>query len=297
MTMQPVPNPPQSNAALAVSPDEITRAYDIEPGLVRDTLELERIVALYSPAALSKLPSALQTAVMSRGMKLIREAMTEKLVKFVFMPMQGSKLGFRTDKDKDGGYPWEVVRDAAIEAMMRGLRPIGNEFNIIGGNCYTTKEGIERKLADFPGLTNLDLTPGVPTVKDSAALVPFEATWRLNGKPDELRCLQFPPDKDGVVIDTRIPVRVNAGQIVDAIIGKARRKMLGKIWERITGIREDVGDAIDTVGEAVKEDRKAQGSDAAADELINKHKGKVAAKKNTDPAADSSGNPEPGANG
>lgn len=270
--------------------------YGLDPALVRDTEKVESIIALYKPDAIAHLPAMTQAIVLGQGMRSLRTAMTQKLVEYVFMPLQGSKLGFRTDKDKDGGYPWDIVRDASIEALMRGLRPIGNEFNIIGGNCYTTKEGFERKLEEFPGLSNLLLTPGVPVMKDGGALVPFEATWRLNGKRDELYAAHV-TDKDGVVTDTRIPVRVNSGQIVDAIIGKARRKMLARIWERITGIKENDGDVVDTVGVAVAEDKKAQGTDAAVDELIAKHKPKAPGKKNGDPAAGSDGNPEPGANG
>jgi len=294
----------QQNTAIALSQEDLATTYGLEPALVRDTANVEMIVAKYKPDAIAHLPPMTQAIVLGRGMKELREAMTEKLVRYVFMPLQGIKLGFRTDKDKDGGYPWEIVRDAAVEALMRGLRPIGNEFNIIGGNCYTTKEGFERKLTEFPGLTDLEITPGVPVIKDSSALVPFEAKWKIDGKPDELRAVLFPPDKEtGEVVDTRIPVRVNSGQIVDAVVGKGKRKMLARIWERITGVKEDSGDVadvIDTVGVAVAEDKKAQGTDAAADELVAKHKAKNAAKKNgetpKDPAVDSSGHPEPGAN-
>jgi hypothetical protein len=243
-----------------------------------------------------------QTVVLAKGMRDLREAMSEKLVKYVFMPMQGTKLGFRTDKDKDGGYPWDIVRDCAMEAMLRGLRPIGNEFNIIGGNCYTTLEGFDRKLAEFPGLTDLELTPGVPVLKDGGALVPYEASWKVNGKPDSLECTQT-TSTDGVITDRRIPVRVNSGQIVDAILGKAKRKMLARIYERISGIKTPDGDVIDTVGEAVEVDTQVQGTDAAAQALIDKHKAKAAEKKNgakasaADPAAGSDGAPEPGAAG
>jgi hypothetical protein len=287
-------------------PDALA-VHQLPEDLVRTTGKIEEIVARSNPAAIARLPPMTQTIVLAKGMHELRLAMTDDLVKRVFMPLQGTRLGFRTDKDKDGGYPHEIVRDAIIEAMMRGLRPIGNELNIIGGNCYTTLEGLERKVREFPGLASIELTPGVPTMKDGGALVPFEARWRINGTDDCLVCA-LRTDADGVVHDTRIPVRVNSGQIVDAILGKAKRKMLARVYERLTGFREPDGDAIDTEGEvvaeAVAQDKSAQGAQGAAESLAAKHRAKRAAGKAdkpaeppADPAAGSDGHPEPGADG
>src|SRR5215204_5340477 len=57
------------------------------------------------------------------------------------MQMQGNKLGFKTDKDKDGGYPEAIVKNCLIEAVLMGVQPFGNQFNIIANNTYITKEG------------------------------------------------------------------------------------------------------------------------------------------------------------
>ncbi len=66
-----------------------------------------------------------------------------------------------------------------------------------------------------------------------------------------LRCAQ---EKDGT--DMRIPVKVNGGMGADAILGKAERKMLFRIYQRVNGssfgaVDGEVGDveAINTTGE------------------------------------------------
>lgn len=203
--------------------------------------------------AVSNLPTFIQAVQMASGISALRAALTDQFVQTTLMPLQGSKLGFLTDKDKDGGYGMAVVRDVAIEAMLRGFSIVGNEFNIIAAGFYGAKAGWERKVSQFPGLTDLVLQPGVPqNVGDKGALVPYVASWRLNGKEMILRCAQ---EKDGT--DLRIPIKVNAGMGSDAVIGKATRKILFRIYQRINGsafgaVDGDVGDveAINTTGEA-----------------------------------------------
>lgn len=180
---------------------------------------------------IGKLPAFMQAVRMAQGISALRAALSDQFVQSVLMPLQGSKLGFLTDKDKDGGYGLHVVRDCCIEAMLRGFNVVGNEFNIIAGGFYGAKAGWERKVGEYPGLTDLVHQPGVPQlVGDKGALVPYVLTWRLNGTPMALRCLQ---EKDGA--DLRIPIKVNAGMGSDAILGKAARKILFRAYQRING--------------------------------------------------------------
>lgn len=256
---------------------ELAVTHGMSVAILENTQKVETIVQRVSPDALATLPPMTRTVLLAKGMHDLRTALTKELVETVFMPLQGTKLGFRADKD----YPWEIVRDVAMEAMLRGFQPCGNEFNIIGGNFYATQEGLERKVTEFPGLTNLILTPGVPVMKDGGSLVPYEATWKLHGREDYLDCsLTKTPEGEQ---DRRIPVKVNNGQGADAILGKAKRKMLARICQRISGQSIPEGDIVDTVGEAVAVERRAQGTDAATQDLINKHKTK-SAPKNEAPA-------------
>jgi hypothetical protein len=156
------------------------------------------------------------------------------------MPLQGSKLGFVTDKDAGGGYPAEVVREVIIEALLRGFRPVGNEFNIIAGQFYGAKNGFERIVREWPGLTNLRIDLGVPhLVAEKGALVPCEARWRLDGRDMKVECR--PAAGDG--FDTRIPVKVNGGMGPDAILGKATRKLYARVYQVLTGCASDIVDA------------------------------------------------------
>lgn len=62
------------------------------------------------------------------------------------MKMQGKQYGFKTDSKSPQGYSQEIVKNCLIEAAIRGVEPTGNQFNILGGNCYITKEGCKHIL-------------------------------------------------------------------------------------------------------------------------------------------------------
>ena len=206
--------------------------------------------------AIANLPTFMQAIQMAQGIAALRAALTDQFMLQAIMPLQGSKLGFLTDKDKDGGYGISVVREVCIEGILRGFRCVGNEFNIIGGGFYGAKAGFHRKVQEFQGLTDLVLEPGVPTMvaDKGGALVPFTASWRFRGQPMRLEC-QYTKDGDNVV-DRRIPVKVNAGMGADAILGKAERKILYRVFARLHGntfglVDGEVGEgeAITTTGE------------------------------------------------
>ena len=193
------------------------------------------------------------------GLKQLKALLSREVVEDVFMPLQGSHLGFRTDRDKpkDNGpdhYPWEDVRDVMISALLHGFRPVGNEVNIIAGNAYFTKEGMERRVKEFPGLTDFELMAEIPRqISEGGAVVTVRATWKLNGIPDRYDAALM-KDADGER-DLRIPVKMNRGMGLDAVAGKAERKFLARVLGRLQGRSipdGDVGDAdaITTAGES-----------------------------------------------
>ncbi len=140
-----------------------------------------------------------------------------------------------------------------VQALLRGLQPVGNQINVIAGNLYVTKEGYERLLREFPGLSRLSIEIGVPATIGEGALVPCRASWSLDGQQDLLVC------EKGTDADYRIPIRVNKSMGVDAIIGKAKSKLYRRIYERLTGsvilseADTDGGDVIDGTAEPVKQ--------------------------------------------
>ncbi len=221
----------------------------------RATSEIETVLQSCNAMALREMPALTQAVTLATGVTQLRKVLSDDLVKAVFMPLQGSPLGFVTDKDKEGGYGIAVVRDCMIEAMIHGLRPVGNEINIIAGRCYAAKNGYARLVSTWPGLTDLALTPGVPQmVGDKGALLAFRAAWRLNGVQMEL-VRDLTKRADGTPSDTRIAVRVNSGMGADAVIGKATRKFLKQIYDLLSGSKLTIqdGEAIDTVGEVQSE--------------------------------------------
>lgn len=212
--------------------------------------KIESAIAECGIRSISTLPKFMQAIRMGQGIVALRQALTDTFVQATLMPLQGTALGFLTDKDKEGGYGLNVVRDCAIEAMLRGFGVVGNEFNIIAGRFYGTKGGFERQVCEFPGLRDLVLQPGVPQlIGDKGALVPFSASWTLQGKAMRIDCQQTKE------VDQRIPVKVNSGMGSDAIIGKATRKVLYRIYQRVNGssyglVDGEVGDEpIVTTGE------------------------------------------------
>lgn len=149
------------------------------------------------------------------------------------MQLQGNRLGFKSDKDKSGGYPMDVVKNCLIEAVLMGLQPFGNEFNIIAGNTYATKEGVGRLLATWKGL-KYSLICGIPKPNQDgkSAVVEVIIKWTINNESKE----ETIP----------ISIKMDAYTSVDAMIGKATRK--GRAWliSNISGIEiveADVTDA------------------------------------------------------
>jgi hypothetical protein len=200
-------------------------------GPLRAVETLEDIAQRYSPANLDAYGHFQRAMLLAEGIHRLRGALGAEVMAKI-MPLQNSPLGFLTDK-LDGGYGVEVLREALIVAVLQGAYPVGNEFNVIAGKCYLTKQYFRRKLREFQGLTDLRLAPGVPRVSESGALVPFAASWKINGRLDKIECL-FRKTETGEELDERICVRVNKGMGADAILGKAERKMLARIYTQLT---------------------------------------------------------------
>jgi hypothetical protein len=215
------------------------------------TTDIEAILARCNVTALATMPALTQAVVLATGIQQLRKALTDDIVAQVFIPLQGTQLGFVTDKDTSGGYPIAVVRDVMIDAMIHGLRPVGNEINVIAGRMYAAKNGVARLVQQFPGVTDVRITPGVPAlVGDKGALVPIRLDLKVHGQPLSV-VRELTKAADGTMHDTRLPIRVNSGMGSDAVIGKATRKILKAALDVLTGctLQLNDGDTLDTVGE------------------------------------------------
>jgi hypothetical protein len=300
----------------------IQKATTTTTAIERATAELTQTLKGCTMDLLVSLPDLEQVVALAAGYKAMRAALSKEVMEDLFMPLCGMKLGFRTDRDSkppEQQYNWEIVRECVIDAMIQGARVVGNEFNIIAEQAYFTKEFFERKLAELPELTDIVDDPGMPTVSQNgqSALVAYTVHYIYRGKRGVVK-RDLDKDSDGVVTDKRIPVRVNAGQGPDAILGKAKRKIYAQLYKRLTGSKITDGDIIDTTGESVPDlakppNAQKPGTDQQAEDLVAKHAKQAAEKKNgaskagqatlpvdgkpSDPAADSSGHPEPGSDG
>lgn len=174
----------------------------------------------------------------------MREALTPAVMAEV-MALMNSSIGFDTDRNpkkaKAGDvvepYSVEVVRDVFIESRLRGFHVIGKEFTIISGNFYAGVNGLDRLVRTHKKVANFRDTYEVPrSIGDKGALVKCKAEWLQSDNQGGLQ-----PQS----LDREFAVRVNAGQGADAIIGKAKRKLLAAVLSRLTGTIVPEGDADD----------------------------------------------------
>jgi len=178
------------------------------------------------------------TIAVAAALQSIREIMTDKVIMDGLMLLQGTKLGFVTDKDKDRGYPLEVVRDVTIEAASRGARMIGNEVNIISGACYLTKAYFFRKLDERLGAGKWRLNHHVPkTIFNDKVEIGAEVKTVISWA-----------DSGGEHSETVThQIKGNSYATADAYLGKADRKCGKWLLENITGERFSDGDTDDMI--------------------------------------------------
>ena len=168
----------------------------------------------------------------------LREAITPEMMGRI-LKLQNQRLGFRTDRDpkkvnkKTGKahepYPMEVVKDCLIESILRGLKPVGNQWNIISGELYITQEGYLFKLRDW--LDHFSPVAGVPRRHAEGAIVPYSATFRRKGSKDLER------------YEAEIPVRITGDSTAQQILGKAARQFYRRIYDMVSSMAEPDDDA------------------------------------------------------
>lgn len=171
----------------------------------------------------------------------LRELFSRPEIQSRIQALQDTPLGFRTDRDpriknkKTGQantpYPYDVVQEAAIEGLLRGLQLVGNQFNIISGRFYCTKEGFEALIKKLDFVTDFRPIIGVPQTKPGGAVVECTATWLQNDKEQTLTAV--------------IPVKGDDYSGADQLIGKASRKFLRRCYEVMSGNSMPEGEAVE----------------------------------------------------
>ena len=226
-----------------------------------DIQKLDKIAA-DAVAVLGMGSSFEQALTLADAMQSLRAAITPAMMER-FMGLQNTKLGFKTDRDphvknrrtSEYNVPYgpEVVKDCVIEATLRGVKVIGNQFNIISSGCYITQEGYAWKLKQIAELSDLQINLGVPKISSGGAIVECDATWSYKGSSASMKATIAAKGDD------------YAGS--DSYVGKATRKFLKRIFERITGSNEPEGEA---------DEAAAQISDSPKQQLAFAAPGKAA---------------------
>jgi hypothetical protein len=191
----------------------------------------------------SNVNSIENSLVVANAIGYLRESLTPEIMAPI-MSLQGSKLGFKTDRDlvkdrntgkyiKGPGYPIEVVKDCFIEMSLIGLLPTGNMWNIIAGNPYITKEGGTFLLKNM--VHGLKFSISYEDVKQSSDKLTANVTaiikWEING---EKRQETVP-----------FPIKSDPFTTFDSLIGKADRKAKVWLYNQVSGLDISDGDVED----------------------------------------------------
>lgn len=180
----------------------------------------------------------------------LRDLLELPEIKARVQSLQDTPIGFRTDKDPsimnrrtgqpNKPYDYHIVKDAIVECLLRGLQLVGNQFNIIAGRFYCTKEGFEhliRQLGKAGTIADFRPVIGIPKTSGGGCVIDCSATWSSDGKSYGL--------------EVQIAVKTSESGSTDQYIGKATRKFLKRCYEMMTGSSVPEGDAGDSDGVSI----------------------------------------------
>jgi len=218
-------------------------------------LSVSKVIDSQILSVLSSNVNGFQKAfVMSSAIDIIKAQLTDEYMKPI-MDLQGTNLGFKTDQDtikekvsnkwvtkKGDGYPLEIVRECLIEAIFLGLEVTGNQFNIIGGNMYPTREGFGAALDKIKGLKkNFEYKNIQQPTGQKVAYVTVHITWQMDGDTAKKQTIEF-------------PIKSNEYTSYDALIGKAERKAKRWLFNTVKGTDVSDGDVADIPHTVVNEE-------------------------------------------
>lgn len=141
---------------------------------------VDRQAEAVNPLALSTMKTAGRAVATAKAVGELRRALD--VLEPELKELQGSRLGFLTDKDRNGGYAMPVVKECATEAILRGLGLTGNTWNIIAGDCYVTLEGYEYLVRQCEIVTDLQILHEEPEKKGAGYVVPTTIEYKVGGK-------------------------------------------------------------------------------------------------------------------
>ena len=170
---------------------------------------------------------------LSEALQYISGQITPEKMKSIMM-LQGNKIGFKTDKDKNGGYPENVVKTCIIDAMMTGVLATGNQFNIISDGMYITKEGF------------FHLLKNITTLEDYETIPLAESFVQNKNNTANISCLikYKEVDKEAKEMKRTYIIKNHSSYgSFDGVVGKMERKARKDLYEKLTGIELAEGEA------------------------------------------------------
>lgn len=188
----------------------------------------------------------------------LRNILDDEVMNTVFMPLMNTRIGYLTDKpsNKDNSkYTVHQVRDCIIDAISFGLTPTFNQFNIIAGNMYPTKEGYTYLLKKIG--VKYFMSIGQDNSKtDKVSEIPVKIFYEYGGEKN-----------DFTITAT---VRKTNYSTYDQQKGKAEKRAKKALYELITG--KDLGDSDDEIidVESIDITSKNKNNSENQNESINK---------------------------
>lgn len=154
----------------------------------------------------------------------LRENLNDNVIK-VMRSLQNTSIGFKTDR-KDG-YDEYTIKNCIIEAYMYGLRPLNNEFNILGGNFYVTKNGLDRLVHSKAGLEKIEI------VQKGIVQSPETKKWKVKYSYSfKIKGLEEVKGEQDIIVNGTVGAK-NYEIPIDAIQGKSYRKILHHIYTKM----------------------------------------------------------------
>lgn len=181
------------------------------------------------------------------------------------LALENKKYGFLTDLKGDEKYKPETVKDCFIDALLNGVEPTGNQFNIISAKCYITKEGCKHKLRKAGVIYTVTFGNSYKQEGDRGqSYMPTTVEYKTPDNRTGKKTIDF-------------PIRVFEKTTEAAMRGMAERDILAWLIEEFTGANIPVGSVekditVDAEAEEVKDDKVVLKIDAANSNLTEEQK-------------------------
>jgi hypothetical protein len=198
----------------------------------------------------------------AKGLRYCRDMVASQLA--VFKDLAGSQMGFAVDRP-DRTTDREYI-EAISQALLEGASITGNHFAIISGRYYLQLPGWESRwsrIADTApdvrlGTIEVTTEPGYNDkgkATPGIARVEAEGSVSVQGELYEVAYRDLRSTTGGLRLagmDERLAIRINHGMGEDAVLGKARARILKALWRMRLGERPPAATEDDTpAGETV----------------------------------------------